>query len=93
MVPAEVEAALTQHADVRDAAVIGLKDDDLGRRVHAIVELTGSVTPTTEVELDMHVRSLIAGYKIPRSYEFTKALPRDEAGKIRRGLLRDERGG
>jgi acyl-CoA synthetase (AMP-forming)/AMP-acid ligase II len=34
VVPAEVEAVLTQHPGVRDAAVIGLKDDDLGRRVH-----------------------------------------------------------
>ena len=38
VVPAEVEAVLTQHPGVRDAAVIGLKDDDLGRRVHALIE-------------------------------------------------------
>ena len=93
VVPAEVEAALTQHPAVRDAAVIGLKDDDLGRRVHAIVELAPASTGTTAAELDQHVRQLIAGYKIPRSYELVAALPRDEAGKIRRGLLRDARGG
>ena len=92
VVPAEVEAALTQHASVRDAAVVGLKDEDLGRRVHAIVELAPSAAATTE-ELDRHVRALIASYKVPRSYELVPALPRDEAGKIRRGLLRDERGG
>lgn len=92
VVPAEVEAALTQHPGVRDAAVVGLKDEDLGRRVHAIVELAPSASTTTE-ELDRHVRALIASYKIPRSYELVAALPRDEAGKIRRGLLRDERGG
>ncbi|MES2684253.1 MAG: AMP-binding protein [Pseudomonadota bacterium] len=93
VVPAEVEAALTQHPSVRDAAVIGLKDDDLGRRVHAIVELDTAAAPVAEAVLDQHVRSLIAGYKIPRSYEFIAALPRDEAGKIRRGALRDARGG
>lgn len=93
VVPAEVEAALTQHPAVRDAAVIGLKDDDLGRRVHAIVELAPASADTTTAQLDQHVRQLIAGYKIPRSYELVAALPRDEAGKIRRGLLRDERGG
>jgi len=92
VVPAEVEAALTQHPDVRDAAVVGLKDEDLGRRVHAIVELAPSATTPLE-ELDRHVRALIASYKVPRSYERVPALPRDEAGKIRRGLLRDERGG
>ena len=36
--PAEVEAALQEHPDVRSCAVIGLPDDDLGQRVHAIVE-------------------------------------------------------
>lgn len=92
VVPAEVEAALTQHPDVRDAAVIGLKDEDLGRRVHAIVELAPGATTTAEA-LDRHVRALIASYKVPRSYELVPSLPRDEAGKIRRGLLRDERGG
>lgn len=92
VVPAEVEAALTQHPGVRDAAVVGLKDEDLGRRVHAIVELAPAATTTLE-ELDRHMRALIASYKIPRSYELVAVLPRDEAGKIRRGLLRDERGG
>ncbi len=93
VVPAEVEAALTQHAGVRDAAVIGLKDDDLGRRVHAIIERAPSATPPTSEELALHLRNQLASYKLPRSYEFVEALPRDEAGKIRRGLLRDERGG
>lgn len=93
VVPAEVESALTQHPAVRDAAVIGLKDDDLGRRVHAIVELAAGFEPAALAELDQYVRKLLAAYKIPRSYEVIPALPRDEAGKIRRGLLRDERGG
>lgn len=93
VIPAEVEGALTQHPSVRDAAVIGLKDDDLGRRVHAIVEWASPTPDATEKELEAHLRNLLASYKLPRSYEFIPALPRDEAGKIRRGLLRDERGG
>ena len=39
--PAEVEAALDQHPDVRSSVVIGLPDDDLGQRVHAIVDVGG----------------------------------------------------
>jgi bile acid-coenzyme A ligase len=93
VVPAEVESALTQHPAVRDAAVIGLKDDDLGRRVHAIVELSPGIDESFLPELDLHMRKLLAGYKVPRSYEVIPALPRDEAGKIRKGVLRDERGG
>ena len=41
--PAEVEAALQEHPDVRSCAVIGLPDDDLGQRVHAIVEADATV--------------------------------------------------
>jgi bile acid-coenzyme A ligase len=92
VVPAEVEAILTQHPGVRDAAVIGLKDDDLGRRVHALVEPANADAPPPLEDLDAHLRRHLASYKLPRGYEFVN-LPRDEAGKIRRSKLRDERGG
>jgi bile acid-coenzyme A ligase len=93
IVPAEVEAILTLHPSVRDAAVIGLKDDDLGRRVHALIEPASALAPPTANELDAHVRRHLASYKAPRGYEVVAMLPRDEAGKIRRSKLRDERGG
>jgi bile acid-coenzyme A ligase len=93
VIPAEVEAILTQHPGVRDAAVIGLKDEDLGRRVHALIEPATAQTPPSAEELDSHMRKHLASYKVPRSYEVVDALPRDEAGKIRRGSLRDARGG
>lgn len=93
VVPAEVESVLTLHPSVRDAAVIGLKDDDLGRRVHAIVELVAGIDVAVLSELDLHMRKLLAGYKVPRSYEVIPTLPRDDAGKIRKSALRDERGG
>ena len=44
MYPAEVEAALDEHPRVRSSAVIGLPDDDLGQRVHAIVHVDGEVS-------------------------------------------------
>jgi bile acid-coenzyme A ligase len=93
VVPAEVEAVLTQHPGVRDAAVIGLKDDDLGRRVHALIEPANTDAPPALEELDAHLRLHLASYKLPRGYEIVAMLPRDEAGKIRRSKLRDERGG
>jgi bile acid-coenzyme A ligase len=89
--PAEIEAVLTSHPGVRDAAVIGLKDDDLGRRVHAIVEPMDAENPPDPAELDRLCRDQLSGYKSPRSYEFLEKLPRNQAGKIRRSSLRDER--
>lgn len=91
--PAEIEATLTALPGVRDAAVIGLKDEDLGRRVHAIVEPAGDGTALTVAELETQLRRQLAGPKLPRSYEIVSSLPRDEAGKLRRAALRDERGG
>ncbi|NGY04153.1 AMP-binding protein [Solimonas terrae] len=93
VIPAEVEAILTQHPEVRDAVVIGVKDEDLGRRVHALIEPTSEDRCPGQDDLDRHVRAHLASYKVPRGYEFLTALPRDEAGKIRRSKLRDERGG
>jgi bile acid-coenzyme A ligase len=90
--PAEVEAVLTQFNGVADAAVIGLKDEDLGRRVHALIEPSAG-SHLCQTALDAHLRNYLARYKVPRTYEIVEHLPRDEAGKIRRSKLRDERGG
>jgi bile acid-coenzyme A ligase len=84
--PAEVEAVLTEHPAVADAAVIGISDDEWGRRVHAVVEVLDGARVTAE-ELDAHCRARLSAVKVPRSYEFTDSLGRNEAGKLRRTAL------
>jgi bile acid-coenzyme A ligase len=86
--PAEVEAALEEHPLVASSAVIGLPDEDLGNRVHAIVQLRGEVS---EDELHAHLAEKLVLYKRPRSFEFVSDNVRDDAGKVRRTALRDER--
>jgi acyl-CoA synthetase (AMP-forming)/AMP-acid ligase II len=86
---AEVENALAQHPAVAACAVIGLPDRLWGERVHAVVVARPEVAVPTEDELRDHVRSLIAGYKVPRSIEFADALPVSGAGKILKRELRD----
>ena len=88
--PAEVEAALDEHPRVRSSAVIGLPDDDLGNRIHAIVH-TDDGTPIDIDELRGHLGERLVRYKIPRSFEFTTEPLRDDAGKLRRSALRAER--
>jgi len=78
---------------VRDVAVIGLKDDDLGRKVHAVVEADDDNDPALIDHLLDRCREQLLQYKVPRTLEIVTALPRNEAGKIRRSQLRDERGG
>jgi bile acid-coenzyme A ligase len=88
--PAEVEAALDEHPRVRSSAVIGLPDDDLGSRIHAIVH-TDDGSPIDLDELRTHLGDRLVRYKIPRDFEFTDEPLRDDAGKIRRSALRAAR--
>jgi bile acid-coenzyme A ligase len=88
--PAEVEAALERHPLVRSAAVIGLPDDDLGQRVHAIVDVGVWQAPDAG-ELRTHLREYLAPYKVPRTFEIVTEPLRDDAGKVRRSALRDKR--
>ncbi|MGO9876974.1 MAG: AMP-binding protein [Acidimicrobiia bacterium] len=88
--PAEVEAALDEHPRVRSSAVIGLPDDDLGSRIHAIVQ-SDDGTPIEVDDLRAHLADRLVRYKIPRDFEFTAEPLRDDAGKIRRSALRSER--
>ena len=86
--PAEIEAALEEHPDVQSCAVIGIPDDDLGNRIHAIVQTKGS---RDEASLRAHLASQLVTYKQPRTYEFVDEPLRDDAGKVRRTALRDAR--
>jgi bile acid-coenzyme A ligase len=90
--PAEVEAALTEHPSVGDVAVIGLPDDDWGKRVHAVVQLAVGSEPAA-ADLECHCRERLASYKVPKTWEFVEQLPRDDAGKLRRSALVAERTG
>jgi len=85
---AEVENALMQHPGVAMCAVIAVPDPKWGERVHAVV-VRRPGTEVVEDDLVAHCRTLIAGYKCPRSVEFRDALPISGAGKILKAQLRD----
>ena len=82
--PTEVEQALLEHEDIADAAVFGLPDPEWGETVIAVVELREGLTPHSEMaeEIRQFLRNHIAGFKIPRSIEFTDKLPRNPSGKV-----------
>lgn len=86
--PAEVEAAIDAFPGVRSSCVIGLPDDDLGARVHGIVDAPEGVSAEA---LLAFLGERLARYKIPRSLELVTAPVRDDAGKVRRSQLRADR--
>ncbi|WP_068398726.1 AMP-binding protein [Kribbia dieselivorans] len=88
--PAEVEAALAEHPQVADAAVIGAPDDDWGQRVVALIQPESGASSATLLEsLPGHLRARLAGYKVPREIHVVDHLPRTHAGKMMRREVRD----
>ncbi len=82
----EVEAALLDHPLVREVAVIGVPDADLGRRIVAFVVAEG---PASEQVLIDHVAAHLSAHKRPREVRFTDALPRNAMGKVQKARLAD----
>lgn len=85
--PAEIESALYEHPAVKLCAVVGVPDEKWGERVKAFIVLKKGFS-ITEKELEEFLRSKIAGYKIPREWEFVDELPITPSGKILKRELR-----
>lgn len=86
--PAEVESALREHPAVRDAVVMGVKDEKWGQMVVAVVETRPEVGRLSEAELNAFLRERVGRYKVPKRYLFWPALPRTPTGKTRREEVR-----
>ncbi len=86
--PAEIEACLLELAGVRDVAVFGIPDDSFGEALAAHVDAEPSAG-LTETAVREHVRSRLAGYKVPHVVVFDTDLPREESGKIFKRRIRE----
>lgn len=84
---AEVENAIAMHSAVAACAVIGIPNAAWGEAVHAVVVCKPDASVTAQ-ELIAHCKTLIAGYKCPRSVHFRDSLPLSGAGKILKTELR-----
>jgi len=82
----EVEAALLEHPLVREAAVIGAPDADLGERIVAFVVVSGPVTPD---ELIAFAATQVSAHKRPREVHLVEQLPRNPMGKVVKQGLKD----
>ena len=85
----EVENAIHQHPAVLECCVFGVPDERWGERVHAVIVLKPGAAAAEE-EILARCRAAIAGYKVPRSFEFrAEALPKSGAGKVLKRDLRE----
>ncbi len=80
--PAEVEAAIVRHPDVRSCAVFGIADNDLGQRVHAVVEWDNMSLDVAT--LSAFLSDYLVRPKHPRTIEVRREAVRDDAGKFRK---------
>lgn len=89
--PAEIDAVLLMHPAVRDVATVGIPNEEWGEEVKAVVQLEEGRAPGEDLTADLlvHCREHLAGYKCPRSIDYSDDLPRLPTGKIQRGRVRE----
>ncbi|MFC3172765.1 acyl-CoA synthetase [Novosphingobium bradum] len=89
--PQEAEDVLTLHPEVADVAVFGVPDADLGEQVKAVIQPAhwAKAGPELERELIAFCRGRLSTLKCPVTIDFEQQMPRDEAGKLAKRVLRD----
>ena len=87
----EVEEIIYRHAAVQEAAVIGIKDENLGEAIQAVVVLKTGTTASVEDILSV-CRQNLTPYAIPHSVDFVTGLPRNAIGKVLKRTLREKYG-
>ncbi|MDQ8736168.1 long-chain fatty acid--CoA ligase [Paenibacillus sp. LHD-38] len=87
--PREVEEVLFEHPAVREAAVIGVKDEYRGESVKAYIVFKEG-WHVSRSQLDRWCRERLAAYKVPHHYSFRETLPKTIIGKVLRRKLQEE---
>ena len=85
--PVEIENALSAHGDVAQVAVVGVPDARWGEAAVAFVRLVPGA-PVDAVGLEGFLRQRLAGFKVPRRWEFVDSFPLTASGKIQKFVLR-----
>src|ERR1700754_3530997 len=79
--PQEIEEVLHAHDDIREAAVVGVPDDEFGQRLAAFVVVNGNDGLDVD-QVKQYVGTQLARYKVPRDVVLLDELPRNPTGKV-----------
>jgi fatty-acyl-CoA synthase len=79
--PREIEELLATHEAVFEAALIGVDDENFGKRLRAFV-VTNEGRELSEAEVKDFVKANLARFKVPRDVIFLEELPRNPSGKV-----------
>ncbi len=85
--PAEIEAELVAMDDVADCVVFGIPDAEYGEKLVAVVEKRGIADGE---DIAAYLMTRLAGFKVPRVYEFVNRLPREDSGKVKKQLIKQD---
>jgi acyl-CoA synthetase (AMP-forming)/AMP-acid ligase II len=86
---AEVETVIMQIAGVAQCALIGIRDEKWGERVHAEVILKPGLT-LSQAQIITHCKTYLAGYKVPKSVAFVDVIPLTAVGKVDKVAIREK---
>ena len=85
--PAEIEAELVAMEDVTDCAVFGIPDAEFGEKLVAVIEKRG-VADGDAIAARLMTR--LADFKVPRVYDFVDRLPREDSGKVKKQIIKQD---
>lgn len=85
--PIEIEACLLKLDGIADCAVFGIPDDEYGESIAAAIKLDEGASLSAD-DIRTHVRSHLAGFKVPKVVTFHDSLPREDSGKMFKRKLR-----
>ena len=88
--PQEVDNELIKHEAVEDACTIGVPNKEWGEEVKSVILLRPGFAESEALKQDIitFARGKVAGFKVPRTIDFVKDMPRNPAGKVERKKVR-----
>jgi acyl-CoA synthetase (AMP-forming)/AMP-acid ligase II len=87
--PREIEEVIAQVAGVHEVAVVGVKDQEWGQRVTALITLLPGAQVDSQQVMD-HCKASMASYKKPKEVRIVESFPLNSTGKIAKKVIREQ---